>query len=188
MSSTLRTSPLPVFLGQQMVAPAADGACLGGWIPAVDDRQVLPLPDRFILKLSAKLTPRCIVRGLGSLGSRDALDTKIFDANAVVPDHQVGGQLVQEILPLVCGLALDQRYGALGLRSAVALELPPAQHPLSPAQLSFPLTEELRRSDMSSVAQYGERLQPKVNTDNLSRVADRQRSVRHLELRHQCHM
>lgn len=124
-----------------------------GTVSFGDDFARCSCRNRLILEHRSQHGPAGVVNGLrhprfAQLGRAD-----ISDNDPVVSLHQLGGDLVQEILSLVGDLRRNGAGTSLLLAALVQ------------RKLSFGAPVKSRNLDLVAVGQCGERLQPKVDAD-----------------------
>ena len=90
-----------------VLAPAAAAQLTAGE-ECADLHDLFVLPGSLILQLPAELTPGGIRYGLcQGVIFHHSLDVEAFHADDVVVPDQLGGQLVEIVIPLICDLLME---------------------------------------------------------------------------------
>ena len=133
--------PLAVGQREPCVNFTTGGMQTGRGVEAVDDRQMLAIPNGLVLNLPSEFAMCSVHERLGQLGSHQPLQGQVFQTNAGKPTHKIGAQLVKKITPLVANLLVNAGHLHTGLvppttslLAARQLPLSPLQHPLGPAK------------------------------------------------------
>src|ERR1035441_8557949 len=117
--------------------------------------------------------PSCIVNRLRQHSGAQSLHVQIFDGDHAVLVHQLTGEFVLEVAPLVADVNVRPLKQAYCLPPTVAALLPPRHLALTSAQVRFRVSVVPGVLYLRTIGQHGKAVQP--NVDSGSAVAGRQR-------------
>src|SRR5438105_12031719 len=99
--ATVRTHPDAVGQRQVFVLESAVMAKLGRGVEAANSDNMRAVPLSLVLQVPAQRAHACVQNALGQLGSRKALSAQVFRTDSIMALDERGGELVQEVGPLV---------------------------------------------------------------------------------------
>lgn len=176
--------PLPIREREAIVERATAVAHLRRRKEAIDHDERLSVPQALVFQLPPELAHRSIAKRLGQLGSRKALDVQVLDADRVIPTHEAGRELVDEVVSLACGLLVGTGQFLAGLIPSLRSQFAAGDSLLGTANLLRRLAIKLRRLGrlVGRVRGDDEVGQSEVDADDLRGMGRRDGNIRHLEL------
>ncbi len=149
-------NPLPIRERQRGLDRSAATAKACRREPAVDDREMPAVPFRLIGDLSPELAEGGIGETLGQLGSRQAFEVQVLDADPLVLRDQVRRQLMEEVLSPIGDLVVNPGDAVLGLAVPLAPLNATGRVALGALLLLLSLAIELRSGRPLAVGEDGE--------------------------------
>lgn len=162
--ATLWTIPLPGIERETGQNVAAGAATFAAWEEAVHKPQFPSVPLAFVFEHLTKLTETGIRDRLGeAVVFHHTPYIQVFDANTVVPAHQIGSHFVQVVLSGVADVLLyPGNTNALPVPPSATLGFA-SEDALCLCKPSLVFARMLRVVDASSIAQGGESVYSQVN-------------------------
>jgi hypothetical protein len=151
VSRPARAEPFPSAERQSVVESATLAAELAGGEPPINDDEVSVVPGALVRQLPVEFPQGGILHALGQLGSREAADGELLDAQSLMAAGEVGRGLVDEVASLVGDALMQPGDPPAGPLLAAVSALAAGEAALRATEAVFCFPEVARRGDAGAV-------------------------------------